>query len=311
MSAVTRDDVTDVRDLLLDERMQTRASGEPLLPHFLGEVVQIDLGAGGQGARALDGVLQFPDVAGPHVTTQRVERARAIAHDRAAHSLGRLRQEVLQEGVQFIGTLAEWRNTKVDDTEPVVEVRAETMFAHLRRQISIGGRDDTHVDRARSGLPYPSHLALLQDAEQLHLHRRRHLADLVEEQRAAVRRFEHPGAVAHRTGEGAARMAKEFALQQAVGERAAVDAHEGAAGTTGSPMHPSREPFLADTTLSGNQQRRVHRRDTLGQGPDAGHRAGSPPTGHAVVSRGRQIGERRLGGCVRRAGPVMEHGHRS
>ena len=55
---------------------------------------------------------------------------------------------------------------------------------------------------------------LLQDAQELHLEVQRHLADLVEEQRAAVRRLEAAHAVAHRAGERAAHVAEQLALEQ-------------------------------------------------------------------------------------------------
>ena len=48
-------------------------------------------------------------------------------------------------------------------------------------------------------------LALLQHAQQLHLHRRRRVADLVEEHRAAVRLLEDALAIGDRAGERAAR----------------------------------------------------------------------------------------------------------
>ena len=44
-----------------------------------------------------------------------------------------------------------------------------------------------------------AHLAFLQHPQQFHLHGRRYIADLVEEQRAAVGRLEQTGAILRRT----------------------------------------------------------------------------------------------------------------
>ena len=52
---------------------------------------------------------------------------------------------------------------------------------------------------------------------------RRHLADLVEEERAAVGLLEEALLVAQRAGEGAALVAEQLALEQVLGQRAAVD----------------------------------------------------------------------------------------
>ena len=72
-----------------------------------------------------------------------------------------------------------------DDVQPVVEVLAEAPLAHRRAQVLVGGRDQPQVDL--HGAPaQPLDLALLQHPQQLHLHVRGDLADLVQEQRAAV-----------------------------------------------------------------------------------------------------------------------------
>ena len=53
-------------------------------------------------------------------------------------------------------------------------------------------------------------VALLEHAEELHLHRGRDVADLVEEERALVRLFEPALTIADGAGEGAADVAEEF-----------------------------------------------------------------------------------------------------
>ena len=63
-----------------------------------------------------------------------------------------------------------------------------------RLEVAVGGRDEAHVDRLgrvaaeRAGTRRSS-----SDAQQLGLQRERQLADLVEEERAAVRGLERPG----------------------------------------------------------------------------------------------------------------------
>ena len=62
--------------------------------------------------------------------------------------------------------------------------------ATSRAQIAVGGGDDADVDAARDVLADAAQLPFLNDAQQLGLRARRQLADLVEEQRAAVRLLE-------------------------------------------------------------------------------------------------------------------------
>ncbi len=102
----------------------------------------------------------------------------------------------------------------------------------------------TSTARVRSS-PTRSKLALLQHAQQLALQFQRDLADLVEEQRAAVGELEAADAVAHRAGEGAPDMAEEFALEQLARNRRAVDADQRAVAAAAGLVDGARDQFLA------------------------------------------------------------------
>src|SRR5690606_16772356 len=78
----------------------------------------------------------------------------------------------------------------------------------------------------RPGSAQPLDLALLQDAQQLHLDRGGHLAHLVEEERAAVRPLEATLLARDGAGERAALVAEQLALEDRLRERRAVDRHE-------------------------------------------------------------------------------------
>ena len=84
----------------------------------------------------------------------------------------------------------------------------------LRVQVAVGRGDDAHVDGDVGLAADRAEPALLQDAQQLHLQVQRQLADLVEEERAAVGAAEAARAVGDGAGEGAAHVAEELALDQ-------------------------------------------------------------------------------------------------
>ena len=104
------------------------------------------------------------------------------------------RGELLDEGRRQVGDvvapLAQRRQRNLDDVQAVVEILAEAARRHLLREPAVGGGDEAHVDLAAVGRADALHFAVLDDAEQLRLDRHRQLADLVEEQRRAVRLFE-------------------------------------------------------------------------------------------------------------------------
>jgi hypothetical protein len=67
---------------------------------------------------------------------------------------------------------------------------------------------------------------IFEEAEQLALYGERHVADFVEKQRAAVRRFELAPRQFGGTGEGTLLVSEELAFEQRLGHRRTVDGHE-------------------------------------------------------------------------------------
>ena len=93
-------------------------------------------------------------------------------------------------------------------------------------QVAVGGGDDADVGVQHARAAEAHELALLEHAQQLGLHRRRHLADLVEEQHAAVGLLDAARLGGDRAGERAALVAEQLRLEQLVGQRRAVDGDE-------------------------------------------------------------------------------------
>lgn len=85
-------------------------------------------------------------------------------------------------------------------------------------------------------------LALLQHAQQLDLERRRGLADLIEEDGAAVRHLEQADAVL--IG-GALLASEQFAFEQFIRQRAAILDHERLVGAGRAIVNGAGEQLLA------------------------------------------------------------------
>ena len=114
----------------------------------------------------------------------------------------------------------------VDDVEPVVEVLAEAAGADLLLEHAVGRGDDADVDLLGLAVADAEDDALLQRAQELHLEVQRQLADLVEEERAAVGDLELARARRDGAGEGALHVAEELTLDEVLGDGAAVDDDE-------------------------------------------------------------------------------------
>jgi hypothetical protein len=146
--------------------------------------------------------------------------------------------------------LAERRHAEHDQVQAVEEVLAERPRPDERGKIAVGRGEDAHVHRSR--LAAPEHLVrpVLEDAQELHLRGRVELADLVEQDRAAVRDLEPSAPVLPRVGVRAPHVPEHLALEQRRRDAAEVDLDEG-------PRTPSAVPVdrLRDSSFPCRSRR--------------------------------------------------------
>ena len=204
---------------------------------------------------------------------------------------GRRREKVLGERDDVGEAVTERRQRDRDDADPVVEVLAEASVADGGRQVAVGGGDDPDVDRDGAAADR-GHDALLQRAQQLGLHGEIHVADLVEEQGAAVRLAKEAGTVGGGAGEGAADMAEEQAFEQLGGNGGAVDGHEGGFRAASMTMDLVGDDLLAGAGLAHEQDRGVAVGDEADGLLDVTHRGTGADEG---AGRGRRRCARTIG----------------
>ena len=160
--------------------------------------------------------------------------------------------------------LAQRRDPEVDDVEAVVEVFAELALRDQVLQVPVGGGDDAHVHAAAA--PLRSHflqLAGLEEAEQQPLHAQRHLADFVQEHRAAVSGLELAGLVAVGAGEAALHVAEELGLEECLGEACTVDRDERLLGARTVDVNGLRDELFARPALAGDEDLGIGPRDAF------------------------------------------------
>ena len=109
------------------------------------------------------------------------------------------------------------------------------------------------LQRICSALPTRSKHPFLQHAQQLDLHGQAHVADFVEEQRAALGQLEAPLAGGNGAGECALLVAEQFALEQVGGNGAAVDSDEGPVAARTGVVDGAGDDFLAGTGFAQHQ----------------------------------------------------------
>src|SRR5690606_34194103 len=135
------------------------------------------------------------------------------------------------------------------------EVLAERSLADHRLEVAVRRRDEAHVRLLGARAAQALELLLLQEAQQLYLHRGADVADLAEEERAAVRELDPPRLALGRAGERALLVAEELALEEVVGERGTVHRDEGTVASRRPRVERARCDLLAGPALAAEQHR--------------------------------------------------------
>ena len=167
-----------------------------------------------------------------------------------------------REQDRVAGPLGERRDLHHDLGEAVIEILAEAAVGDHRIEVLVGRADDPRVDRDRLPPADPLDHPLLEEAQQLDLQRQRNVADLVEEQGAALGELDLADVRLDRAGERAALVAEQLGLEQVLGDRGAIDRDEVAL----APAHlvdRAGEQLLAGAARAEQHDRHVGDGDAL------------------------------------------------
>ena len=198
----------------------------------------------GERDGAIDLVLELAHVAGPGEASQEVERRRREARHGFPVPGGGRSQEAGGEDRDVLEAFAERRKVDREGRETVVQVLTELAPTHHGGEIAIRRRDHARIDVAGARVAERHHLAVLEDAQELRLHRCGHLAHFVEEDRPAGRGLEEPALIAGRPRERPPAVAEELALEERLREGRAVDGDERGAGTRARRVDAPRHELL-------------------------------------------------------------------
>jgi hypothetical protein len=101
---------------------------------------------------------------------------------------------MVDEQRQVLGVLGQRWSANEEDGQPVVEIGAEAARLRVLGQRPVGGGHDAHIHLHGLVVAHPLQFAALDKAQQLGLQAQRHLADLVQKQRASVGGLDAPDA---------------------------------------------------------------------------------------------------------------------
>ena len=198
-------------------------------------------------------------------------------------------------------------DAQADDVEAEIKILAETAGGGFGGQVAVAGGENADVDANGRVAADAVDFALLDGAQQFGLHAHIHFADFVEQERAAMGRFEFTGAPGEGAGEGAFFVAEQLAFQQGFGNGGAVQRDERAAGAARFAVDMAGEHFLAGSGFACDEHGGFGGGDLLGaaqHGEHGGiaHDRGAGRAGGGEEHGGDEIGVRRQEQHIPRAG---------
>src|SRR3990172_2587369 len=204
----------------------------------------------------LDGVLELADIPRPSVGRKYIERFPGHAH---VPRWVEFFYKMINKQRNIVLPLPERRHLERDHAEPVVKVLAEAPVLHGALDVLVRRRDHAHIHGDRGGAADTVNVPLLENAKYLLLKVDPQVADLVKEQRPAVRKLELSFFNFNGPGKRSFHVAEQFALDQVLGNRRAVHGNEQALRPEAVVMDPLREEFLSRAGLAGDKDGRVAR----------------------------------------------------
>ena len=241
----------------------------------------IDLVFTRQQGQPVDEIAQLADIAAPGLLRQL--RGSGIAQAAARQPFpGRLLQEMPGQRGNVIAAFAQRRQGDRHHVEPVKQVFAEQPGGNHRRQVLVGRSDDPHIHRNLGAPANPADLPRLQRAQQAGLRLQRHIANLIEKQRAAMGLLKFAGVARDGAGERALLMPEQLAFDQLGGNGGSVDRHERPVFAVAQLMDRLGHQFLAGPAFAQHQHGQIIAQD---------------PRNHAVhrLHRGRAPNQRQAG----------------
>src|SRR5690606_23268678 len=154
-------------------------------------------------------------------------------------------------------TLAQRRQRNFYHAQAIEKILAKISERNLFVKVFVRCRDDASVKLYGNGRTDRQNLPLLQRAQKFNLKRRRHFADLVQKERAAVRGAKDASLVRNSAGKRSADVAEKFAFEEMFGHRSAIDRKERFGRAAAVEMECTCDKLLSRPAFAENQNVRV------------------------------------------------------
>lgn len=209
----------------------------------------------GEDNGPLDVVLKLPDISGPEIGFQEIQRFLWDGKGRAGVEGCVSFNEKADQIRDIVSTFPERRDIDRENIESVIQVFPKQLLVDHFREIPVCGSDNPAVDGDCFGVSDPFELMFLQDAKKFDLKGVADGIDFVEKDRSPVSCFKATCPAFNGVRECSFDMAKEFAFEKALAECSAIDANKRAGGTGAQFVNCPGDQFFSGAGLSEQKDR--------------------------------------------------------
>src|SRR5205814_7638246 len=162
----------------------------------------------------------------------------------------RYRDKVAYQSGDVGTSLAQRRQPDRSDIQAIEQIIAKLSLPDQLRRVAMGRRDDPDIGADRDSPANRRIFALLQDAQQPGLRLGRHVADLVEKQRAALGLLKASHISRGGAGESTLFVAEQLAFDQLAGNRRHIDRDERPRAALAEIMQSARDQLLSGAAFA-------------------------------------------------------------
>ncbi len=183
-----------------------------------------------------------------------------------------------------LAAVAQGGDFDLERVDPIVQVGPQQPLTQGPGDPLVGRRHEAKVGFERLRAAERAELAFLEHAQKTGLQGRGHFRDLVEKQRAARRGGDHAGEIVDRPGERPLHISEEFALDQMLRQRGAVQFDEWSTGPSAAAVDQVGDDLLAHPALAGDEHVRLGGGDLRDEFLDLDHAPVFEHRGHLAGS---------------------------
>ena len=215
-------------------------------------------------------IRQLAHITRPFIGSERINEIRGEGDGCAL--IRKLVSIVFGQHQDVVATLTQRRRAHGQYVEAVIQVFAETAGRNFCFQITVSRCHDAHIDFNRTRGTDRVHGFFLQYPQQLDLHVQREIADLIQEQGAAMGQFKASDTIRQSASEGTFAVAEQLTFHQFFGYGGAIQRHKISLSARRLIMQSLSDELLARTRFAIHENGCGRIRDRFDQLADLAHR---------------------------------------